>query len=70
MCINYQFWNILENLFEPLNESEVSMIIAENSKNINPGKEYKIDLNMHSRRRLRYGFKITSQNFHRYRSLK
>ena len=37
MCINYQFWIILKNLFTSLNQSGVSMIIAESSKDVNPG---------------------------------
>ena len=36
--INCQFWNILKNLFESLNQSEFSRIIAQSNKNINPGK--------------------------------
>ena len=38
MCINYQFWIILKNLFTSLNQSRVSMIIAESSKDVNPGR--------------------------------
>ena len=38
MCINYQFWIILKNLFTSLNQSGVSMIIAESSKGVNPGE--------------------------------
>ena len=38
MCINYQFWIILKNLFTSLNQSGVSMIIAESSKDVNPGR--------------------------------
>ena len=37
MCINYQFWIILKNLFTSLNQSGVSMIICESSKDVNPG---------------------------------
>ena len=37
MCINYQFWIILKNLFTSLNQSGVSTIIAESSKDVNPG---------------------------------
>ena len=37
MCINYQFWIILKNLFTSLNQSGVSMIITESSKDVNPG---------------------------------
>ena len=37
VCINYQFWIILKNLFTSLNQSGVSMIIAESSKDVNPG---------------------------------
>ena len=37
MCINYQFWIILKNLSTSLNQSGVSMIIAESSKDVNPG---------------------------------
>ena len=37
MCINYQFCNILKNRFASLNQSGVSMIIAESSKDVNPG---------------------------------
>ena len=37
MCINYQFWNILKNLLASLDQSGVSMIIAESSKDVNPG---------------------------------
>ena len=37
MCINYQFWTILKNLFTSLNQSGVSMIIAESSKDVNSG---------------------------------
>ena len=37
MCINYQFRIILKNLFTSLNQSGVSMIIAESSKDVNPG---------------------------------
>ena len=37
VCIIYQFWIILKNLFTSLNESGVSMIIAESSKDVNPG---------------------------------
>ena len=35
MCINYKFWNLLKNVFESLNLSAVSMIIAESSKDVN-----------------------------------
>ena len=38
MCINYQFWNILKNLFESLDQFGVYMIIAECRKDVNPGK--------------------------------
>ena len=38
MCINYQFWIILKNLSTSLNQSGVSMIIAESSKDVNQGK--------------------------------
>ena len=37
MCVNDQFWKILKNLFESLNQSRVSMTIAESSKDVNPG---------------------------------
>ena len=37
MCINYQFWIILKNLFTSLNQTGVSMILAESSKDVNPG---------------------------------
>ena len=37
ICINYQFWNVLKNLFPSLNQSGISMIIAESSENVNPG---------------------------------
>ena len=37
MSINYQFWNILKNLFASLNQSGVFMIIAESSKDVNLG---------------------------------
>ena len=37
MCINYQFWIILKNLFTSLNQSGVSMVITESSKDVNPG---------------------------------
>ena len=37
ICINYQFWIILKNLVTSLNQSGVSMIISENSKDVNPG---------------------------------
>ena len=37
MCINYQFWIILKNLFTSLSQSGVSMIIAESSKDVNLG---------------------------------
>ena len=36
-CINNQFWNIRKKLFESLNQSAVSMIIAESSKGVNLG---------------------------------
>ena len=35
MCINYQFWKNLKNLFASLNQSGVSIIIAENIKDVN-----------------------------------
>ena len=40
MCITYQFLNILKNLFESLNQFEVSMIIAESSKDVKLGLYY------------------------------
>ena len=46
MCINYQSWNILKNLFASLNQSEVSMIIAESSKGVNPGEKVQIFKNI------------------------
>ena len=42
MCIIYQFRILLKNLFTSLNQSGVSMIIAESSKDVNPANSYSI----------------------------
>ena len=44
MCIKYQFWTILKNLFSSLNQSGVSMIIVESSKDVNPGNATRFSL--------------------------
>ena len=43
MRINYQFWIILKNLFTSLNQSGVSMIIAESSEDVNPDRNEALD---------------------------
>ena len=60
MRINYQFWNFLKNLFELLNQSGVSMIIAESSTDANPGLQINVNYSNKSNCKLNFRFQIST----------